>query len=171
MSPKILAAPNLTHVVSVGDLTVTTQRNGTLSTFALGTCLGVIIYDVVKKFAGLAHIMLPDSSLSPEKAIIRPGMFADSAIPKLVYDLEANGSEKNDLSVLIAGGASTLAQSDFFKIGERNINTARKIFKDFGISVKIQETGGINNRTLHFNIERGVVFIKTPGGDKTLSLV
>ena len=33
-----------------------------ITTIGLGSCIGIALYDPVKKIGGLAHIMLPDST-------------------------------------------------------------------------------------------------------------
>ena len=33
-----------------------------LTTLGLGSCVGIVLYDPIKKIAGLVHIMLPDST-------------------------------------------------------------------------------------------------------------
>ena len=48
-------------VVGMADLNVT-KSPGILTTLGLGSCVGISIYYHVNKIAGLAHIMLPDSS-------------------------------------------------------------------------------------------------------------
>jgi len=40
-----------------------------IRTTGLGSCVGLVIYDDVNKLAGLAHIMLPDSSLSNKEPL------------------------------------------------------------------------------------------------------
>lgn len=52
--------------VGIADLKVAKAPN-ILRTAGLGSCVGVILYDVNKKIAGMAHIMLPDSSLARGK--------------------------------------------------------------------------------------------------------
>ena len=46
-----------------------------LITYALGSCVGVCLYDEKYKIAGMAHIMLPDAGLSLSQE--NPDKFAD----------------------------------------------------------------------------------------------
>ncbi|MEG2775067.1 MAG: chemotaxis protein CheD, partial [Acetivibrio sp.] len=39
------------------------QTPDAITTLGLGSCVGVTLYDSTRKIAGLAHIMLPDSTL------------------------------------------------------------------------------------------------------------
>jgi chemotaxis protein CheD len=52
-------------------------------TYSLGSCLGITIYDPVKKIGGLLHIMLPDSKIDAAKADQPPYMFVDTGVPRL----------------------------------------------------------------------------------------
>jgi len=42
-----------------------------LITLGLGSCVGVVLYDNLTKVGGMAHVMLPDSSLSNQKISIQ----------------------------------------------------------------------------------------------------
>ena len=59
-----------------------------LMTVGLGSCVGTIIYDEKSKIGGLSHIMLPDSQPFSHKREIKPGKFADLALPNMVAELQ-----------------------------------------------------------------------------------
>ena len=46
-------------VVGVGDLAVSNNPSAVLTTYSLGSCIGVTIYDPVTRAGGLLHAMLP----------------------------------------------------------------------------------------------------------------
>ena len=54
-------------VVGVEDMAISNSANAILSTYALGSCVGVIAYDLLLVVGGLLHIMLPNSKLSHKK--------------------------------------------------------------------------------------------------------
>ena len=56
-------------------MSVSNNPTITLSTYALGSCVAVVVYDPVVKAGGMLHAMLPDSRLSPTKARDHPAMF------------------------------------------------------------------------------------------------
>ena len=59
-------------------------------THALGSCLGLTVYDPVIRVGGLLHAMLPLSRINPQKALMKPFMFVDTGVPKLfqaLYDV------------------------------------------------------------------------------------
>jgi chemotaxis protein CheD len=164
-TPSALFAQRV--VVGVGDMAVSNNPQVTLSTYALGSCDGIVAYDPVTKAGGLLHVMLPDSSLSPDKARTKPAMFADTGLPLLFRAVFGVKGERGRLRLLIAGGASVLSGSDSFKIGERNLRTTLDWLTRNGFAVRNQVTGGTVNRTLHLDINSGVLTLKAP--DATLA--
>lgn len=157
-------------VVGVGDVAVSNNANVNLSTFALGSCVGIIVYDKDVKVGGLIHIMLPDSTLSPDKAQKQPAMFADTGLPLMFRNLCGLRAERPRMKAFVAGGASVISGSDMFKIGERNILAVKKLVNALGIKVVKADVGGVNNRTIHLNVGTGEVTLKTPLGTSKLSL-
>ena len=78
-SPTIGSLFTQRVVVGVGDMAVSNNPQMVLSTYALGSCVGIVAYDSVMKVGGLLHILLPDSTLSPQKAAAQPGGKASNA--------------------------------------------------------------------------------------------
>ena len=70
-------------VVGIGEYCVSNDPDDIIKTFALGSCVAVIMYDKIKKIAGLIHIALPYSEISDEKREKLPGYFADSGFTLL----------------------------------------------------------------------------------------
>jgi len=166
-SPTIASLFTQRIVVGVAELAVATQSAAILSTYALGSCVGVVAYDPVAHSGGLLHLMLPDSSLAPEKAAKQPAMFADTGIPALFNGLAGVRAQRNRIIIFIAGGASVLSGTDTFLIGERNVTAVRRLLTVYGCAVSGAEVGGFQNRTLHLDIATGNLTLKMP--DRTLN--
>lgn len=162
-SPSIAGIMTQSLVVGVAEYAVARDTQLTLSTYALGSCIGIIAYDPAVKAGGLLHFMLPDSALSPEKAASRPAMFADTGIPMLFSALNGLGASRSRLRIYLAGGASVLSGPDNFKIGARNIKAAHQILNVFGCRVAAEDCAGFVNRTLHLKLETGLIKLKEPG--------
>jgi len=158
-------------VVGVGDMAVSNNANVTISTYALGSCVGIVALDPQIQVGGMLHVMLPDSTLTPEKALKQPSMFADTGLRAFLRALYGLRAERRRLRLFLAGGANVLSGSDFFKIGERNITAVRAFIARERLVVIGEELGGLNNRTLHFKIKDSVVEMKLPTGIKTIKLV
>jgi chemotaxis protein CheD len=169
-APTIGALFSQRVVIGVGDLAVSNNSIVTLSTYALGSCVGVIAYDPVSKAGGILHLMLPDSTISPDKAIKQPAMFADTGLPLLFKGLLGVRADRARTRLFIAGGASVLNGADPFKIGERNSAAVIKYLKVFGYSVVGQDLGGNVNRTVHLEVGNGKVSMKMPDRTENFSL-
>lgn len=157
-------------VIGVGDLAVSNNPQVTLSTYALGSCVGVIGYDPVVKAGGILHLMLPDSLISPDKAAKQPAMFADTGLPIFFRSLSGMKVERSRMRVFLAGGASVLNGTDPFKIGERNAASVRKILNIYQISICGEDLGGNVNRTVHLELATGSLILKTPDRTDQYSL-
>lgn len=135
-------------------------------TIGLGSCVGIAIYDNVRKIGGLAHIMLPDSTQFSN--VNKPGKFADLAIPLLLQELEAMGVSRRNLTARIGGGASMFNFSDkglIMDIGNRNIRSVRDTLQRLSIPIKGEDVGGNQGRTMILDVATGRTYIKTVGKD------
>src|ERR1700690_3793207 len=90
-------------VIGVGDLAVSNSLQIILSTYGLGSCIGVVAYDPVARAGGMLHLMLPDSCMAPDKAARQPGLFADTGLAILLRSLGSLHPAPLDIRLLIAG--------------------------------------------------------------------
>jgi len=151
-------------VIGISDLKVSNKANDVLVTYALGSCIAVAVYDPKVKVGGLLHYMLPDSTLDINKAKATPGMFADTGIPILFKACYNLGAQKNSMIVKVIGGASILDDTNFFRIGQKNIMAVRKMFWKNNVMINGEDTGSNFNRTVRLDINTGKVFVKRSGG-------
>ena len=171
-----MAAPTLASffaqrvVIGVGDMAVSNNAQTTLSTYALGSCIGVVAYDPIAKVGGILHMMLPESSISPEKALTQPAMFADTGLPLFFRSLAGLKADRSRLRIFVTGGACVLASHDAFKIGERNTKATLQFLAANCFPVRQVITGGTTNRTVHLQISDGDLTLKTPEGNNAISL-
>jgi len=149
--------------VGIADLNVTSSPNK-LITVGLGSCIGITIYDKLKKNGGLLHIMLPDSTQFSN--ITNPLKFADLGVPILLKQILGMGSLKRDIVAKIAGGASMFNFSDksmIMDIGNRNAIAVKKVLEELNIPLLGEDTGGNKGRTVILETENGSVQIRTVG--------
>ena len=150
-------------VVGVADMVASNDPAAELVTYSLGSCLGVTVYDPVKKAGGLLHLMLPDSTINPQRASTEPYMFVDTGVPllfKAVYNL---GGDRFRVITKVAGGAQFFDPNRSFNIGERNCVAFRALLAQKGYSIHAEAVGGVCSRTLRFNLSNGNVTISSPG--------
>jgi chemotaxis protein CheD len=151
-------------VVGISDIKWSSARDEILVTYALGSCIAVAVYDPKAGVGGLLHFMLPDSALDVEKARQSPGMFADTGIPLLFKTCYGMGAEKKRIIVRVAGGASILDDTNYFRIGQKNITALRKIFWKNNVLIEAEDTGSNCNRTVRLDMSSGKVYVKASNG-------
>ena len=138
------------------------QEGGVLSLYGIGSCVGIILYDTLRKIGGVVHPMLPSSSIG-SSCTLSPYTFVDKSITLLVKKLvEEFGADKNSLKVVLAGGANMQTANPFFRLGDQNIKAVREVLKIEGLSLVGEDTGGTHNRTVHLNIGSGQVAVSSP---------
>ena len=147
--------------VRMGDMQ-TANAPCRLVTRALGSCLGITLYNPMKKIGAMAHPMLPDI----EKARVKssPSRYVNFIIKKMLEDLEAAGNSHASLVAKIFGGAhmfSFIASDSVLNVGEKNVGMAKSIFAETGIKIAAEEVGGTFGRTIELNLENGKVTVDT----------
>jgi chemotaxis protein CheD len=153
------------HVVKVGiaDMNVVKAPN-LIRTSGLGSCVGVVIYDQQKEVAGLAHVMLPDSTLAKSEQL-NIAKYADTAVEELIDRVIKVGGRKSALKAKLAGGAQMFqfssAHSDIMRIGPRNVEAVKQQLRRFHIPIVSEDVGGSSGRTIEFNPKTGLLSIRT----------
>lgn len=159
------------RIVGIAEMAVSNEPTERLVTYALGSCLGVLVYDPVAAVGGLLHVMLPSSEIDPEKAMKNPCMFVDSGVPELFRACYRAGAAKERLIVKVVGGSSagSADQPDNFQVGKRNVLTLRKLLWKNGVILRAEDVGGTRvSRTVALHVANGDVTIKTNGADRAL---
>jgi chemotaxis protein CheD len=149
--------------VGIADLNVASSPNR-LITVGLGSCEGIALFDKFQCVGGLAHIMLPDSTLF--STINNPIKFADLAIPILVDKMEKMGAARRNIKAKIAGGAAMFNFSDknmIMDVGNRNSLAVKAALDKLSIAIVSEDTGGNKGRTMIFDTSSGKVQIRTVG--------
>ena len=152
------------HVVGVADMKISNRPGDLIVTHALGSCLGVAVYDPVAKVGGILHVMMPASQINPEKAQQQPLMFVDTALPVFFKSIYRLGGVKKRLEVRVAGGANVQSTAaDRFAIGKRNYNMLKKMFWKNGVLITAEDVGGNKARTMFLNLEDGQCWLTNAG--------
>jgi chemotaxis protein CheD len=152
-------------LINVGVAQIKDAQTPAILRTILGSCVGICIYERMKKLGGLAHILLPTDhtgGITPEK-------YADTAIPLLVEKLIKQGAKKEFMSAKIAGGSSMFkfaANVSLGQIGEKNIEETKKILEKLGIPLVEEDTGGSSGRVIDFFLEDGRLKVKSGGAEK-----
>ena len=157
------------YIVGVADMKTAVGDGNLIVTHGLGSCLGIVVYDPLAKVGGMFHVMLPSSSVSPDKARTNPFMFVDTGAPLFFRDVYAAGAAKMRLVVKVAGGASVKGNGeDFFAIGKRNYVALRKILWQNGVIIAGEDVGGSIARTLYLETGTGRTWYESAGVEHEL---
>ncbi|WP_027399714.1 chemotaxis protein CheD [Anaerovorax odorimutans] len=157
---------NMTSV-GISDMKII-KGNGCLITYALGSCVGICIYDSRTKLAGMVHIMLPNA---PNGDNANPYKYADVGIKNMISKMISMGAVKSNLFAKIAGGAKMFEIFDdnaFGNIGKRNIITVKDVLQGERIPIKGEQVGANYARTLLFCAENGEAKVRTAGSKETI---
>ena len=149
-------------VVGISDYKLARHPN-TFVTYALGSCVGICLYDSKTKAGGLSHIMLPDSGMFSKNDINRM-KFADTAIVDLVRELAKLGADSRRLVAKIAGGAQMFEVqpgSAIGTIGDRNITSVKNTLQSLRIPIVAEDTGLNYGRTVYFDLDTGTMKVQS----------
>jgi chemotaxis protein CheD len=141
--------------VGLGHSHVSKSPKDVLITYALGSCVAVLIHDGEVQVGGMLHLVLPCSQLDPVKAERNPFHFADTGIPLLLERAFQLGAQKNRLVVAIAGGSQIMDPEGRFQIGRENCIAVRQILASTGLGLRTEEIGGTSARTVCLEIGTG----------------
>ena len=149
-------------IVGIADMKMA-KGDGMLVTYALGSCIGICLYDPLPKLGALVHIMLP---LSLETGRTHPLKYADTGIRDTLRQMVLRGANKSRITAKIAGGAKMFdvsGSSSLGNIGQRNIESVRIVLKKEGVRLLKEDVGGSVARTLLFDVSNGIGCVRSYG--------
>ena len=137
-----------------------------MMTFALGSCVGIVLYDPVSKIGGLAHVMHPSSKRVQNN--VNRAKFVDTAIELMLSRMAKKGATRSRIEAKIFGGAkmfkTAAASPGVMQIGEENVNATRAELADRNIPIVAESTGGEKGKTVFFDVASGKVTVKDAQG-------
>lgn len=150
-------------IVGISDYKLSKQPN-VIVTYALGSCVGICLYDNLAKIGGLSHIMLPNSKAFSKTNNINRMKFADTAIQDMVRDLVKMGANRFRLTAKIAGGAQMFQVQQGGQIGNigyRNISSVKNTLHNLRIPIVAEDTGSNIGRTVYFSLVTGTMRVQS----------
>lgn len=131
-----------------------------LVSYALGSCVGVCLYDRRSKTAGMVHVILPQKS--DAVCQMNSYKFADEGTRALIRDLEKLGISKARLVAKIAGGAKMFGTGSVqWEIGNRNVEVVKRTLSQERIPIVAEDTGKNYGRTISFFVDDGRLEVRT----------
>lgn len=150
------------QIIGIADMKMA-KGTGTLITYALGSCIGICLYDAVTKVGALIHIMLP---LNMETGRTHPMKYADTGIRETLKMMESLGASRSRITAKIAGGAKMFEISgggSLGNVGQRNIESVYMVLKRENIKLLKEDVGGTIARTLSFDVSNGTGCVRSHG--------
>jgi len=152
-------------ILGVGDFGASNRPGEEVKTFALGSCVSVVLLDPKTRTVGMVHVALPESSINKAKSTEKPGYFADTGIPALLAAMEKFGCNPKGkgMVVKLCGGANVMDTNDTFQIGKRNALAIKKILWKYGMGAVAEDLGGNFSRTVSVSVDTGEIVLSSPG--------
>jgi chemotaxis protein CheD len=161
-----------TEQVELGEIKVSDHKATVYIIPNLGTGVAVTIYDIQNKVGGIAHIVLPESSLDGVYSDQLPGKYANLAIPKLLEQFTAIGGQKRSSIVRMVGGAQLFnfggGGGNVLNIGARNATAIRAAMSKQGYAIEKADTGGNKGKSIRFILATGQLYVRQIGGNEYL---
>ena len=150
------------QTIGIADMKLA-RNQGTLITYALGSCIGICLWDPLLKIGALVHIMLP---INIKKNRTSPFKYADTGIRLTLTKMEQMGAKRTRIVAKIAGGAKMFnvpGNGSLGNIGQRNIESVHQVLRLEGIRLLKEDVGGSAARTLFFDVATGEGTVKIYG--------
>jgi len=146
-------------VIGIGEMATSMDETVILKTYALSSCVAVVVHSSLKQASGIIHVALPTST-NKENIDKRPCYYAKSGIPLLIESMCAKyGCLKGELQISLYGGANTGRQDDTFHIGQKNLKEAEKTLQKMQLHYQEGDVGGVLCRTLEMKVNTGMVTV------------
>lgn len=126
-----------------------------LNSGAIGSCVVITAFDTKNKMGAMAHIMLPERSPSINQ--LHASKYAANALDELLSQMRSPGIKSQNLEICIVGGANVLKREND-SIGFDNLNSIKKLLREYQIDIKAEAIGGFERRTVIFDIEIGCIY-------------
>ena len=148
-------------MVRMGELAISDTPGDVLVSLGLGSCIGLALVDKRAGVAGLAHIVLPETTGSPKPEAMNK--FADHAVPALVDGMVERGASRMFMQAALVGGASMFAAAGL-EVGQRNAVAVRELVAERRLNVVGEAVGGSRGRTVKVDVASGTVSVREAGG-------
>lgn len=156
-------------VVDIADIKVSNNQDDQIVTYALGSCLGLVVYDSMRKIGGMLHAMLPEGSQKKGEPGFNAMKYVDTGIPRLFKQCYEYGATKKSLKVYAFGCANfNSGSSDMLQIGARNLAILRKVMWKNGVIIEHESVGGSVSRTIELVLATGEIKLKESSPTKVI---
>jgi chemotaxis protein CheD len=152
-------------ILGVGEFGASKNSGDIVKTYALGSCVAVVLMCPKTRTVGMVHVALPESKINPDKVKTRPGYFADTGIPALMKQMAGMGCDPNGRGFIVklAGGAKIMDPNNTFNIGKRNALAVKKMLWKYSLGPVAEDLGATYSRTVSVAVSTGEITLSSPG--------
>ncbi|URA10367.1 chemotaxis protein CheD [Thermospira aquatica] len=148
-------------VIGIGEWAISDNPEDKITTYALGSCVALIVYAKKYKIGAMAHIALPSSHIDPARSDNQPAYFADRAVKLILDAFTSRNIPPKELEVKLVGGAQMLDPNGIFDIGRRNVLEIKKLLWQNMLAPRAEDVGGSFSRTVSLFIDDGKTIISS----------
>ncbi|MCY3410199.1 MAG: chemotaxis protein CheD [Candidatus Heimdallarchaeota archaeon] len=152
------------YAAGIGEI-VFGEGEDILTAHALGSCVGLVLFDPEKKISGMAHVALPSMIKSvrnaEEHAKRWPGRYADMAVKNLLEGLKQRGA--TNIYAKLAGGSIIFdikVDPNQDHLGKQTYAKITEELSGRNITVIAQDVDGHWIRSLEFYNITGVLSVQ-----------
>lgn len=144
--------------VEVGVSSIVFARHpARLMTPALGSCVGIALWDPSAHTGVLGHVMLPAPS---DGSTGTSAKYVEFAVPEMVQLMLDAGSFRHRLVAKIAGGAAMFSRESLVaSIGLRNVEEAKRQLALAQVRLTAEDTGQAHARTIELALDTGILLV------------
>lgn len=152
-------------VVGIGKWIVSNDPEDILRTYALGSCVALVLQHPATKTTGLVHVALPNSIRHPG-ADRGQGYYADTTVPALLNEMRTVAklymAAGSGMFAKLAGGAKMLKIKPNLNIGNHIVQEMEHILRKHQIPIPARDTGGEISRTVSAHVDSGKIIVSSP---------
>jgi len=130
----------------------------------LGSCVAICVWHPRLKIGGMCHYLLPKRRV--RDALEPPdGRYGDEAIELILSEIKQKKTRPQEYHAKIFGGANMFSKvvvDGSINVGQKNIALAETLVAEHGFQVEANHTGGIEHRSILFDLWSGDVWLKKP---------
>ena len=129
-----------------------------LITLALGSCVGVALWDRWSRRGALAHVMLPAPGVPDPGGDLN--RFASHAVPAMAAELAGTRGASALVAKLVGGAAMFSGDTLHASIGARNVAEVHRQLGLLSIPIVAEDIGGRCARTAALHLDSGTLNVR-----------
>lgn len=146
--------------IGIGEFVVSNTNEVMLATYAIGSCVAIILSSKNKVTSAMIHSVMPTAGQHAWTQYKR-GYFVDRGLAKMIKDfMKATDEPVSHILCWVVGGGSAKSFGNIDQIGRKNVEQALSVLKKMDIKVMEMIVGGHKSRTVFFDVDLKTIKIQ-----------